>query len=273
MLHALLEGHRSGNLECHFGRVDVVVLPVLEAHAKIDDRITGQESLLARVLNALLHRGNVLARNRAAKDLVDEFEVAAARQRLHRDLAIGELSVSARLLLVTAVRLRRLRDRLAIRNFRRMEDHVDAVLLLQLLHDDLDVELPLSADLKLLGHFVALELDGRIFFDDASDRAGEFVFIAARFRFDGECDRRLRIVDVRNDDGVILRGDRVTRVHVLELRHRSDVSGAQLRDRHLLFSLQQLKFADALFVIARRVPVRRVRFERSGVDAEQRYAA
>ena len=62
-----------------------------------------------------------------------------------------------------------------------MQDHVDAVLLLQLLHDDLDVELSLAADEELLGLLVALELDRRILFDDARDRGGELVVIAARF--------------------------------------------------------------------------------------------
>ncbi len=69
-----------------------------------------------------------------------------------------------------------------------MQDHVDAVLLLQLGHDDLDVELPLTADQELLGLFVALELDGGVFFDDAGDGAGELVFVTAGLRLDGEGD-------------------------------------------------------------------------------------
>ena len=54
-----------------------------------------------------LDRGDELARDRAAEDLVDELEVAAARQRLDLDLAVAELAVAAGLLLVPAVRLGR----------------------------------------------------------------------------------------------------------------------------------------------------------------------
>ena len=47
----------------------------------------------------------------------------------------------------------------------------------------------------------------------------------------------------------------------------------QLGHRDLLLALQQLQLADALLVIAGRVPVRRVGLERAGVDAEERDAA
>ncbi len=53
--------------------------------------------------------GHELPRDRAAEDVVLELEVAAARQRLHADLAVAELPVAAGLLLVPAVRLGRQR--------------------------------------------------------------------------------------------------------------------------------------------------------------------
>ena len=62
-----------------------------------------------------LDRRDELPRDRAAEDVVDELEVAAARQRLDLDLAVAELAVAAGLLLVPAVRLGRRRDRLAVR--------------------------------------------------------------------------------------------------------------------------------------------------------------
>ena len=185
-LHGLLIGKRAGDLEGHFRRVDIVVLPVLQSDAEIDHREAGQVALLARVLDPLLDRGDVLARDRAAEDLVDELEVGAARQRLDRDLAVGELPMASRLLLVPAVRVRGLRDRLAVRHLRRMEDHLYAVLLLQLRHHDLDVELSLSGDEELLRLLVAPQGDGGVFLDDAVDRGAELVLVAARLRLDGE---------------------------------------------------------------------------------------
>ena len=116
-------------------------------------------------------------------------------------------------------------------------------------HDDLDVQLSLAADEELLRLLVALEADRRILFDDAVDRRRELVLVAARLRLDRERDRRLRILDVRDDDRVVLRRQRVAGLHVLQFRDRADVAGAQLGHRHLLLALQQLQLADALFVV------------------------
>ena len=154
-----------------------------------------------------------------------------------------------------------------------MKDDVDVVLLLQLVHDDLDVQLSLTADEELLGLLVAVEPDGRIFFDDAGHGDAELVLVAARFRLDREGDRRLRVVDVLDGDLMILGGDGVAGGGVLQLRHRTDVAALQLGHGNLLLALQELQLADALFVVARGVPVAGVGLERAGVDAEERDAA
>ena len=84
-----------------------MIRAVEDGGLEVDHRVSGQESAHARVLDPLLDRRDVLPRNRAAEDVVLELEVAAARQRLHADLAVAELPVPARLLLVAAVRLGR----------------------------------------------------------------------------------------------------------------------------------------------------------------------
>src|SRR5258708_15823309 len=106
---------------------------MLQTHAEVDDGIACQEAFDPRVLNALLDRRNVLPGDGASEDLVDELEVTPARERLHGDLAVGELSVTARLLLVTPVGLGQLGDRLAVRHLRRMHNYVNVVFLVPLL--------------------------------------------------------------------------------------------------------------------------------------------
>ena len=105
--HAVLEGERAGHLERHFARVDRVERAVEDAGAEVDHRVAGEEAAHPRVLDPLLDRRHELARDRAAEDVVDELEVAAARQRLELHLAVAELAVAAGLLLVAAVRLDR----------------------------------------------------------------------------------------------------------------------------------------------------------------------
>src|SRR5260370_41843767 len=186
LFHTLLKSERSGNLERHFGRIDVVILTVQQTDAEVDDRKSRQESLASRVLNPFFHRRNVLARNRSAEDLVDKFEIRSAGQRLNRDLAVGELSMSGGLVFVASMRIGGFGDGLAVRNLRRMKNHVDAVLLLQLRDDDLDVELPLTAEQKFLGLLVAMEPDRRILLHDSRERGADLVFVSARFPFNRE---------------------------------------------------------------------------------------
>ena len=99
------------------------------------------------------------ARDRAAEDLVDELELAAARQRLHADLAVAELAVAAGLLLVAAVRLDARRDRLAVGDAWRLQLHLDAEAALQLRDRHLDVQLPLAGEQQLVGLRIALVAD------------------------------------------------------------------------------------------------------------------
>ena len=114
---------------------------------------------MPRVLDPLLDRRHELARDRAAEDVVDELEIAAARQRLEPDLAVAELPVAAGLLLVAAVRLGRGGDRLAVRDPRQLQVHLDAEAALQLRDRDLDVRLALAGEQQLLRLRVAVVAD------------------------------------------------------------------------------------------------------------------
>ena len=78
--------------------------PSKTRRAEIDHRIAGEKTAQTRVLDALFNRRHELARDRSAEDVVDELELAAARQRFELHLAVAELTVAAGLLLVPAVR-------------------------------------------------------------------------------------------------------------------------------------------------------------------------
>ena len=82
-----------------------MVRAVVQRHPDVDDGIAGEDALVQRLAHALLDRGNVLARDDAADDLVDELEAAAARQRLDLEPRVAELAAAAGLLLELALRL------------------------------------------------------------------------------------------------------------------------------------------------------------------------
>ncbi len=105
---------------------------VIEHHTKIDDRESGEIAARGGVADSFFHGRNVILRNRAAKNIVDELELAAARQRFHPDLAVAVLPVATGLFFVTSLHVGLPADRLAIRNLGRLQNDFGVIALLQL---------------------------------------------------------------------------------------------------------------------------------------------
>src|ERR1039458_8919187 len=106
-------------LEGQLRRIHIMVRAVVQYHAEIHHRESGQESALGRLDDALFPRRDVVLGDRATEDLFDEFKLGAARQRLHFDPAIAELAVAAGLFLVAALDVGVAPYGFAIRNLRR----------------------------------------------------------------------------------------------------------------------------------------------------------
>src|SRR5262249_10539166 len=95
-LHALLEGHRAGDLERALARVDLVVRAVDQLDLDVDHRVAGDDARAHRFLDALVDSGDVLLGHAAADDLVDEL-VALGRVRVEVDDDVAVLPRAARL--------------------------------------------------------------------------------------------------------------------------------------------------------------------------------
>ena len=171
---------------------------------------------------------------------------APRAQRLDLDLAVAELAVAAGLLLVAAVRLGRRLDRLAVRDARRLEVHVDAEPPLQLRDGHLDVQLSLAGEQQLLGLRVAAVADRRVFFLEPVHRRADLVFVAAALRLDRVRQHRLGELDRREGDRVGLVAERVVGQRVLQLRHGAEVAGLDLRHVRRRLALHQHQVAEPL---------------------------
>src|SRR6266480_4142835 len=97
LAHAVLGGHRAGDGERHLRGVDLVIGAVHQGGLDVDYRKAGQDAAVEGLDDALLHRGVVLLRDRAAHDLVDELEALARLVRLDVDLRVAVLAPPARL--------------------------------------------------------------------------------------------------------------------------------------------------------------------------------
>ena len=145
-----------------------------------DDRVDPQEVVLLVVVVVLQLRkaalGGVL------------LDVRAARQRVHADMDLAELPAAAGLFLVPIAAFGIGLDRLAERDLGFLGFDFQFVAPLQSFADDLQVQLAHARDHQFLGLRVAIEPEGRIFFDDLVQGAGQLRFVAAALGRDGQAD-------------------------------------------------------------------------------------
>ena len=218
-----------------------------------------------------LDRRNELARDRAAEDVVDELEVAAARQRLELHLAVAELAVAAGLLLVPAVRLGGRGDRLAVGNPRQLQVDLDAEPALQLRDRHLDVRLSLAGEQQLLGLRVAVVAERRILFLQPVQRGADLLFVAAALRLDRVGDHRLGELDRRGrGTPQLLSAEQIARQRFLELGDGAEVAGLDLRHRGLGLALEQEQMPEPFRHVAGDVVHGGVGLERARDHPEQR---
>src|SRR2546426_860060 len=112
----------ASHLERHFVRVHVVIGPVVQLHLEVDDRIASHGTARRGFLDAALHRRDVLPRDDAAHDLVQELEPRSPRHGRDPDPAVAVLAPAARLFLVLPLPLRPRLEGLAVGDLR-LPDH------------------------------------------------------------------------------------------------------------------------------------------------------
>jgi len=90
----LLQRHRAGDLEGHLAGVDLVVRPVDERCPDVNERVPREDAGLHRFLDPVVDRGDVLARDLAAHDLVDELVATTLACGLEIDDHVRELTAA-----------------------------------------------------------------------------------------------------------------------------------------------------------------------------------
>ena len=199
-----------------------------------------------------------------------KLEVLAARQRLDLDLAVGELAASAGLLLVPAVAVGRLEDRLAVGDLRRVQEDVDVEAVLELGDGDLDVELAVAGEQVLVALGVAPGVEGEVLVHQPVQGVADLLLVPLRLRLDGERHRRLGDADPAEHDRHVLGAQGVAGDGDLELGDAADVAGDQARHVRPLLALDGDQVAEPLGLLGAAVPDVGVGVERAGDDAQQR---
>jgi len=110
----------AGGDEGDFLAVDRMRLAVVDHHPHVLQGISGHRAAAQHLAHAFLDRGDELAGDGAALDLVDELEAAAARQRFDAQEHLAELAGAAGLLLVAMMALGLAADGFAVGDLRRL---------------------------------------------------------------------------------------------------------------------------------------------------------
>jgi len=129
----------------------------------VDDRIAGEDAGLHRLLDAEVDRADVLARDLAADDLVEELVALARLGRLRVDDSVAVLAAAAGLAHELALDLLDgTAEGLAVGDLRAADVRVDRELAHQAVDDDLEVKLAHARDQGLAGLVVGAHAEGRI---------------------------------------------------------------------------------------------------------------
>src|SRR6476661_1381776 len=269
----LLEHHRAGDLERHLRGVDVVVGAVVERRTDTHERVAGEHAVLHGVLDTGVHRRDVLTRDTATGDTVDELvhrAVLGLAQRLEADLDLGELARATGLLLVRVVVLEDgTTDRLAVGHLRLADVGLDLELALHAVHEDVEVQLSHAGDDRLAGVLVVVDLEGRVLGRELLDGRAELLLVTLGLGLDGDLDHRVGEGHRLEHDLLVEVRQRVAGRRVLEPDSRVDVAGHGLLDGVLLVGVHLEELPDALLAALRRVDDARARADVARVDADE----
>ena len=105
-----------------------MIRAVIESRSDIDHGITGQVAARHRLSDPLLYRWDIIARDRAADDFVDEFKTGAMRQRLNFDPGIAKLAVAAGLFFLSALGAGAAANGFFVRHLGRFKHDLGAIL-------------------------------------------------------------------------------------------------------------------------------------------------
>src|SRR6185312_3834990 len=129
----------------------------------VDHGVAGDDARLAGLADALVDSRDVLPRDRAARDAVDELVALAGLLRLELQPHMAVLPATARLAHELAFGLDGRADRLAVGDLRLADVRLDLELALHAIDDDLEVQLAHPRNDRLPGLLVRIDSERGIF--------------------------------------------------------------------------------------------------------------
>ena len=248
--------------------------PSTRIDADVDDGVAGEDARLHRLLDAEVDGGDVLPRDLAADDLVDELVASARLGRLEVDDDVAVLAAATGLTDELSLDLLdRLADRLAVRDLRAPDVRVDGELAQQPVDDDLEVQLAHARDQRLPGLLVRADAERRVLLDEPLERGCELVLIGLRLRLDRDGDHGVGEDHRLEADRRRVDGERIAGRRLLEADERRDLARADLVALLAVVRVHLEDAADTLRSACRRVQDLVALLQLARVDADVRQLA
>src|ERR687897_602498 len=247
-LEGYFDGHGTSDLERHLGRVDLVVRTVDQFDPDIDHGVARDDAGIQRLLDALIHTGDVLPRDDAADDLVVEL-VACLVVVLGVDDRVAVLAPATRLPHEPALdALHALADGLAVSDLRTADVRVNPELAQEPVNDDLQVQLAHAGNDGLPCLLVAAHGKRGVLFGEPLERHGELLLVGLRLGLDSLPDNGLGEDHLLEHDLllVVRRDERVPSPRIGEADGRNELASIDLISLLAAVGLKLQEPTDAL---------------------------
>ena len=190
---------------------------------------------------------DVLARDDAAHDLVDELVAAALLVGLELDDGVAVLAAAAGLADEAAVALRGAADRRAVGDLGLADVGGDLELADHAVDEHVEVQLAHARDERLARLLVGLDAEGRVLLREALERDAELVLVGLGLGLDRDLDDRLREGHRLQDHGMLRDRHSVSPgERVLEADRGGDVARVDLVDLLAVVGVHLEDAPDAL---------------------------
>src|SRR5438034_6979014 len=273
LARGFFERHRTGNLECHFVRIDFVIAAIVENGLHIDHLIAGKNAAFHRLTNPLIDGLDVFLRHHAANDVIHKFVSRTRLLRLQTNLDVAIWTAAARLPDVLTFRFGVLANGLAIRHLRLADIGLNGELPHHAINNYLEMQFAHAADDGLTAVWVSMNFEGRIFLGQFRKRHAHFFLIALGLWLDRHRDYRCREFNRLQENRVLFVANRVTGSDVLQSNACANVAGVNFADFFALVGVHLEQTANALGAPFGGAVNRIARLKLSGVNPNKRQLA
>ena len=263
-----------GRDEGNFLGVNGMVFAVVNGDPNILHCISGDCAGGQYLAHSFFDRRYELVGNRAANDLVDEFETLVSRQRFDAQKNFAKLAGAAGLFLVTVVTFRLAGDGFAIRDAGRPSVYLDVKALFHALHDRAQVKFAAAAQDSFVGGCEVLHDQAGVFRRKFCQRFGQFLFVTASFWRDRDTMHRRWTVNGLQVEAILVMRIMQHRVEFdfIHFCYRTNIARNTPGHFDMLFPLQaiQMGYLERLACIAdKQLAIRR---DRALVNTENSHA-